>query len=90
MKKIIIFIFSNAILFLTLQCSVVLTAFLLGFASSDKYVRAQWVLYCIFCLLHVVIYVAIPYFKRSLSRYELLLGALIIILSWIITGWYIS
>lgn len=90
MRKHIIFIFSNLVLFLMLQFAVVLTAFLLGLASSNKYEREQWMLYCFFCLLQVIICIVIPYFRKSLSKYEFLLGVLLVILSWIITGWYIS
>jgi hypothetical protein len=90
MRKYIIFLFLNVVLFLMLQFGVVLTAFLLGLASSDKYVREQWILYWLFCLIHVTIFVAIPYIMRSLLVYKFLVGVLLIILSWVITAWYIS
>jgi uncharacterized BrkB/YihY/UPF0761 family membrane protein len=90
MRKYITFFFSNIALFLTLQFGAVLTVFLLGLASGDKYVREQWILYCLFCSLHVILCFSIPYYRRLLSKHELLLGFLIIIFSWTIMGWYIS
>jgi hypothetical protein len=90
MKKYFVFLLVNVILFLALQLGVVLAAFLLGLASSDKYVREQWILYGFVCLLHVIIYAVIPYVRRLLSMGEFLFGALIIVLAWVITGWYMS
>jgi hypothetical protein len=90
MKKYLIFLAANIVLFVALQAVFIFTGFSLGLASSDKYLREQWILYCVFCFLHLIIYAAAPYFRRLLSNAEFLLGILIIILSWVILGLYIS
>lgn len=90
MKKYVIFFVVNALLFVALQTGFILTAFLLGLASSDKYVTQQWILYFAFCLFHLLVFFFIPYFNKTLSRKDFLFGALLIAFAWLVTAWYIN
>ena len=90
MKRYITLLAINVAVFLLLQSGVIIIIFLSGLASSDAHLQGQWIVYGIFCLIHVIVFIAIPYFRRSSSGNELLIGAFIIILSWVIMGWYLN
>lgn len=90
MKKLAIRISLNLLLFLALQILVVIVGFLLGLASSNKFVHQQWILYWTFCASHVALSVWISYFATRRLEREDFISSIAIIFLWLVTAWYIT
>ncbi len=67
-----------------------LTTFLLGFIS-EKYVGEQAIVYAVFIMAHIAAYLGFLYYyqKRSLSRSQVIVGILAVIVLWGVYGLYI-
>ncbi len=71
----------NAVLGIVLYLIFFITAFLLGYASSDRYVSNTLMLYVVFVLIHILILLL---FQKRLFKNELLMQLGVTILTWIL------
>lgn len=81
MNKVVKHTTFNAVLGIVLYFTFYITAFLLGYASSDQYVTNTLILFTVFVLIHIL--VLLPFHKKLIKN-ELPIQLGVTILTWII------